>query len=69
MNEIVLPVSGMTCGGCVSSVQKVLSALPGVARVEVSLTPGEARVVYDAAKVDRAAMAKAVVDAGFGVGA
>ncbi|WP_041432581.1 heavy-metal-associated domain-containing protein [Thiobacillus denitrificans] len=68
MNEIVLPVNGMTCGGCVSSVQKVLSALPGVASVEVSLTPGQARVVYDAAKVDRAAMAQAVVDAGFSVG-
>jgi copper chaperone len=68
MNEIVLPVSGMTCGGCVNSVHKVLSALPGVESVEVTLTPGQARVVYDAAKVDRAAMAKAVVDAGFSVG-
>lgn len=68
MNEIVLPVSGMTCGGCVNSVHKVLSALPGVESVEVTLTPGQARVVYDAAKVDSAAMAKAVVDAGFSVG-
>ncbi len=68
MNELVLPVSGMTCGGCVNSVHKVLSALPGVESVEVTLTPGQARVVYDAAKVDRAAMAKAVVDAGFSVG-
>ena len=67
MNEIVLSVTGMTCGGCVNSVTKVLTALPGVQSADVTLTPGQARVTYDAAKVDRAAMVQAVVDAGFGV--
>jgi copper chaperone len=47
-------------------VQKVLSALPGVQTVEVTLTPGQARVVYDPARVDRDALIKAVADAGFG---
>lgn len=68
MNEIVLSVTGMTCGGCVNSVQKVLEALPGVQRVEVTLTPGQARVLVDPARVDRAALVQAVTDAGFGVG-
>ncbi len=67
MNEIVLSVTGMTCGGCVNSVQRVLAALPGVERVEVTLQPGQARVVFDASRVDRAALVQAVVDAGFGV--
>lgn len=67
MNEIILSVTGMTCGGCVNSVQKVLAALPGVQRVEVTLAPGQARVVYDAARVERTAMVQTVVDAGFGV--
>jgi len=67
MNEIVLSVTGMTCGGCVNSVQKVLTALPGVQSVEVTLTPGQARVVVDPARIDRAALARAIVDAGFGV--
>lgn len=66
MNDIQLTVTGMTCGGCVASVQKVLSALPGVQTVEVTLTPGQARVVYDPARVDRDALIKAVADAGFG---
>lgn len=66
MNDIQLTVTGMTCGGCVASVQKVLSALPGVQTAEVTLTPGQARVVYDPARVDRDALIKAVVDAGFG---
>ena len=68
MNEIVLSVTGMTCGGCVSSVQKVLTAVPGVQSVEVTLTPGQARVLVDPARVDRAALVQAIVDAGFGVG-
>jgi copper chaperone len=67
MNEITLTVTGMTCGGCVNSVHKVLTALPGVQSAEVTLSPGQARVVYDAARVDRAAMVQAIVDAGFGV--
>jgi copper chaperone len=67
MNEITLTVTGMTCGGCVNSVHKVLTALPGVQSAEVTLSPGQARIVYDAAQIDRPAMVQAVVDAGFGV--
>ncbi|HET9463228.1 MAG TPA: heavy metal-associated domain-containing protein [Thiobacillus sp.] len=68
MSEIILSVTGMTCGGCVNSVQKVLTALPGVQSVEVTLTPAQARVVYEPAQIDRAALVQAVIDAGFGVG-
>lgn len=67
MNEIILSVTGMTCGGCVNSVQKVLTALPGVQSAEVTLTPGQARVAYDSTRVDRVALVQAVIDAGFGV--
>ncbi|OJW87655.1 heavy metal-associated domain-containing protein [Thiobacillus sp. 65-1402] len=69
MSEIVLAVTGMTCGGCVNSVQKVLAALPGVHSVEVTLTPAQARVAYDPTRIDRAALEQAVVNAGFGVAA
>ena len=67
MNEITLAITGMTCGGCVNSVHKVLTALPGVQSAEVTLTPGQARVVYDASRVDHPALVQAVVAAGFGV--
>ncbi|KAB2321193.1 heavy-metal-associated domain-containing protein [Betaproteobacteria bacterium SCN1] len=66
MNDIQLTVTGMTCGGCVASVQKVLAALPGVQTAEVTLTPGQAHVVYDPARIDRETLIKAVTDAGFG---
>jgi len=67
MNEITLSVTGMTCGGCVNSVTRVLTALPGVQNAVVTLTPGQARGTYDPARTDRAAMVQAVVDAGFGI--
>lgn len=67
MSEITLPVTGMTCGGCVNSVTRVLTALPGVQTAVVTLTPGQAQVTYDPARVDRTAMVRAVVDAGFGI--
>ncbi|MFP5408940.1 MAG: heavy-metal-associated domain-containing protein [Gammaproteobacteria bacterium] len=67
MNEILLSVTGMTCGGCVNSVQRVLTAVPGVQTAEVTLQPGQARVVYDTGRTDRAALVQAIVDAGFGV--
>lgn len=67
MKEITLSVTGMTCGGCVGSVQRVLAALPGVQRADVTLAPGEARVVYDETRIGRDALVRAIVDAGFGV--
>jgi copper chaperone len=68
MNEIILAVTGMTCGGCVNSVQKVLASLPGVQSVEVTLEPGQARVVFDPSRIQRASLEQAIVAAGFGVG-
>lgn len=67
MNTIQLSVTGMTCGGCVNSVQNVLAALPGVQSVDVTLNPGQANVVYDPARIVPAALVQAVIDAGFGV--
>ena len=67
MREELIPIAGMTCGGCVASVNRVLKALPGVKSVEVSLTPGQAKVAYDENAVPRVALEKAIRDAGFTV--
>jgi len=37
-------IMGMTCGGCVASVEKALSTVPGVTAVDVSLEKNEAEV-------------------------
>ena len=41
MNQIV-SIKGMTCGGCVKSVEKALSTIEGVQEVSVTLNPPQA---------------------------
>ncbi|MDR3086775.1 MAG: heavy-metal-associated domain-containing protein [Azoarcus sp.] len=65
MDEVTIKVQGMTCGGCVRNVTRVLEALPGVSEVKVSLEQASATVRYDAGKLGIAAMRQAVENAGF----
>ncbi len=65
MQTTTLKIEGMTCGGCVASVTRVLKAVPGVEDAAVTLQPGEARVRFDPARADPALLAQAVKDAGF----
>lgn len=67
MTEVVLTITGMTCGGCVNSVTRVLQSTPGVKQATVSLVPSEARVSYDASAISPEQLANAVADAGFTV--
>ena len=68
MENTVIKVSGMTCQGCVRSVTRVLEAVPGVAKVDVSLEKGEAALAYDPAKAGMPQFKQAVEDAGFDFG-
>jgi len=63
----ILKVTGMSCGGCVKTVTKVLQELPGVDQAEVSLERGEAVVGFDGSKVTRQDMQRAIDAAGFEV--
>ena len=65
MENTVIKVGGMSCQGCVKNIAGVLSALVGVASVDVSLDAGEARVAFDAPQVARAALVGVIEDAGF----
>ncbi|MDO8959214.1 MAG: heavy-metal-associated domain-containing protein [Rhodocyclaceae bacterium] len=65
MQTIAIKVDGMSCGGCTASVTKVLTELPGVAKADVQLSPGQAVVEFDPARVTRAALCAAIDDAGF----
>lgn len=62
-----VPVRGMDCVECTRSVQRAISALPGVETVEVSLTTEKAVVQLDPSRVNLAAIAKAVSQAGYSV--
>ena len=39
-----LNITGMSCGHCVSAVEKALKTVPGVQDVQVTLQPGKAVV-------------------------
>ena len=45
MNTQTFPVTGMTCGHCVSAVTSELKAIPGVTDVSVELVAGGASSV------------------------
>ena len=58
-----LAIQGMTCAGCVASVQKALAATPGVEHAEVNFASHTARIHGD---VDAEALVQAVESVGYG---
>lgn len=67
METVTIPVKGMTCMGCVSSVKRVLGSIPGVGQAEVSLDKAQAEVSYDPGKTGPDALKAAIMDAGYDV--
>jgi copper chaperone CopZ len=62
-DTVVLAVTGMTCGGCATAVNRVLSGVAGVAEVHVDLASERATVTGTAAANE---LIRAVENAGFG---
>jgi copper chaperone len=58
-------VSGMHCNGCVGSVTRAISQVPGVRKVDVSLERKRATVRYDGEATRAQAIITAIEDAGF----
>lgn len=67
METVNLEVQGMTCGGCVASVKRVLTSLSGVENVDVTLKPGRASVAFDPSRVTVKALRDAIEGAGYDV--
>ncbi len=63
--QVVLKVDGMTCNGCVLTVNKSLKKLPGVLNASITLKPPRATVEYDPTKVTPEQMIWATTDAGY----
>jgi copper chaperone len=58
-------VSGMSCGGCVNSLTRVLKSVPGIELLKIEV--GKASLRLDSDKVSDAAVKAAVARAGFEV--
>ncbi|SFZ76879.1 heavy-metal-associated domain-containing protein [Chitinimonas taiwanensis] len=65
--EQVFQIEGMSCGGCVASVERALRAQAGVQQVAVSLADKQAKVAFDAAQMDATRLRAAIEAAGFEV--
>ena len=65
MQTLSFDVSGMTCGGCIGSVQRALNKLDGVSHAEVTLSPGVATVAVDPARVTPAQIESAISQLGY----
>ena len=65
MEQTTLQINGMSCGHCVSRVQKALSRLEGVHVDQVEI--GSARVTYEPERVSLRHIREAVEDAGYEV--
>lgn len=63
MEKLVLKVEGMTCGGCVNSVERALERVPGVTRARADLKSGTAVVEGSGLEIER--LAAALEDAGY----
>ena len=67
MQSVTLKIAGMSCAGCVNSVERVVRAIPGVAGVRVSLEDATAAIDYDPERTGTAAFKSAIEEAGYEV--
>ncbi|MBI3638804.1 MAG: copper-translocating P-type ATPase [Thaumarchaeota archaeon] len=63
----VIKIGGMHCAGCVSSIQKSVSDVPGVNKVEVNLATEKATLEFDQTKVKLDSIEKAIEEIGYKV--
>ncbi len=67
LQEISLPVAGMTCAACVRKVEKALKGVPGVQEAAVNLSAGRAGVVFDPSVCTLPEMERVIEEIGYEV--
>lgn len=66
--HVELPVAGLTCGTCVTTIERGLQAVPGVTKAHVNFSSGQAHVTYDPEQAEVSDLVGAVKKAGYSVG-
>ncbi|MCJ7512351.1 MAG: copper-translocating P-type ATPase [Anaerolineales bacterium] len=67
VRHLILPVLGMTCANCVSTVERNLKRLEGVSSVQVNLASERASVEFDPKRTDDKAIIDRIRSAGYDV--
>jgi Cu+-exporting ATPase len=65
--KIELPVTGITCAGCVRAITNALQKTDGVRSAEVNFATRRASVEFDPDRADRAKIVRVIEEAGYGV--
>ena len=65
--QISFPIRGMTCASCTEKIQVSLNRVDGVVHAHVNFATEHARVMYDPARTDAAAVVAVVRASGFDV--
>jgi copper chaperone CopZ len=63
MQSLTIPITGMSCGGCVNSIRNALSKIPGVTDAQVKI--GTAIITYDPALTNPEALRRVITQAGY----
>jgi copper chaperone CopZ len=63
--ETTVVIGGMSCGGCVASLTRVLKSVPGIEPLEIEV--GKAHLRIDTMTVTPEVLAAAVTRAGFSI--
>jgi len=69
MERVDICVEGMTCGGCVNSIQNALTNRDGITSATADLDSAMVTVEFDAGVIQQDAIRQAITDAGFNVAA
>lgn len=69
MQRVELTVEGMTCGGCVNSIQNALNGRDGVSNAAADLDSKLVTIDFDPSVIQREGLVQAIEDAGFDVAA
>ncbi len=67
MASVQMTVKGMSCQGCVRSIERRLTATPGVQHVSVRLETGLADIDFDDSVINAGSIERVIEDLGFDV--
>jgi len=65
--QVVLPITGMTCANCSTTIERNLKRLPGVEKASVNLATERAHVIYDPSVLSSDDIIETVEELGYGV--
>ncbi|WP_376791203.1 heavy metal translocating P-type ATPase [Thermoflexus sp.] len=67
LQQVSLPILGMSCASCAATIEGVLKGIEGVAQVQVNVNGGRALVAYEPERVDLARLVAAIQEVGYQV--